>query len=185
MGTLKNKISQYGNLFVAVLITVGFGATFMVYGGGGQSGPSAANQDNEQRNFTAPSQNYVEGTFNRSYTEQVVIGARDDVVFVNAFYDNETQIEELRNLQQIQERFGDRVYLQIASSTQGADIVSRNGLNEFPAVVVQGGVLTQRGPGPQQEVVENVTVRGVEEAVCKTLTDLGDVAARCQQIGAL
>ena len=185
MGTLKKKLSQYGNLFVAVLITIGFGATFLVYGGGGQSGPSANNQDTEQRNFTAPSQNYIEGSFDRSFTEQVVIAARDDVVFVNAFYDNETQIEELRNLQQVQERFGERVYIQVTDSAEGAEIVSRNGLNEFPAVVVQGGVMSQRGPAPQQEVVENVTVRGVEEAICNALTDLGNVAARCQQIGAL
>ncbi len=185
MGALKKKLSQYGNLAVAVLITVGFGATFLVYGGGGQSGPSAANQDTEDRNFTAPSQNYVEGTFNKSFTEQVVIAARDDTVFVNAYYDNETQIDGLRDLQQVQERFGDRVYIQIMSSTQGSEIVSRNGLNEFPAVVVQGGLMSQRGPAPQQEVVENVTVRGVEEAVCNTLTDLGDVAARCQQLGVL
>lgn len=183
---LKDNLSQYGNLFIAVLITIGFGATFMVYGGGGQSGPSAANnQDQEQRNLTAPSKNYVEGSFDRSFTEQVVIGGRDDVVFINAFYDNETQIEELRNLKQVQERFGDRVYLQIADSVEGSEIVSRNGLTDFPSVVVQGGIMTQRGPAPQQEVVENVTVRSVEKAVCKTLTDLADVAARCQKIGAL
>jgi len=182
---LKKKIAQYGNLMVALLITVGFGATFLVYGGGGQSGPSQGNQDTEQRNFTAPSQNYIEGSFDRSFTEQVVIAARDNVVFVNAYYDNESQIEDLRKLRQVQESFGDKVYVQIASSVEGSEITSRNGVTEFPSVVVQGAVNTQRGPAPQQEVVENITVGNVEVAVCQTLSDLGSVAAKCQQIGAL
>jgi hypothetical protein len=52
-------------------------------------------------------------------------------------------------------------------------------------VVVQGGVITQRGPAPQQESVTNITERNIEEAVCNTLGNLGSVAARCQQIGVL
>ncbi len=183
---LKKKLSQYGNLMVALLITVGFGATFLVYGGGaGGSGSSPANQDTEQRNFTAPSQNYIEGSFDRSFTEQVVIAARENVVFVNAYHDNESQIEDLRKLKQVQESFGDRVYVQISSSAEGSEIISQNRITEFPSVVVQGAVNTQRGPAPQQEVVQNITVRNVEVAVCKSLSDLGSAAAKCQQIGAL
>lgn len=182
---LKNKFKQYGNLMVALLITVGFGATFLVYGGGaGGTGNSNQNQQ-EQRNFTAPSTQYTEEGFNRSFTEQVVIGARDNVVFVNAIYDNESQIEDLRQLQEIQQIYGDKAYIQIVSSVQASDIVTRNGITNYPTVVVQGGIMTQRGPGPQQEVVQNITVRNVEEAICKTLSNLGSVAARCQQIGAL
>lgn len=182
---LKKKLKQYGNLMVAVLITIGFGATFLVYGGGGGGAGSPSNQDQEQRNFTAPGQQYTETGFNRSYLEQVVIAAQQEAVFVNAIYDNETQIEELRQLQQLQETYGDKAYIQIVSSTQVPEVVTRNSVTEFPAVVVQGGVLTQRGPAPQQQKVENITVRNVEEAICSTLNNLGSAAARCQQIGAL
>jgi len=183
---LKKKLSQYGNLAVALLITVGFGATFLVYGGGaGGSGSNTPNQEQEAANFTAPSQNYIEGSFDRSFREQVGISSRDNVVFVNAYYDNESQIEDLRKLKQLQESFGDKVYVQILSSTEGGDIITRNGVTDFPSVVVQGVVNTQRGPAPQAEVVNNVTVRDVEVAVCQTLPDLGSVAAKCQQIGAL
>jgi hypothetical protein len=184
--SLGDKLKQYGNLFIAVLITVGFGATFLVYGGGGAggSGPSQ-NQNQEQRNFTAPSQQFSETGFNRSYIEQTVIAARQEAVFVNAVYDNESQIEELGQVRQIQERYGEKTFVQIVSSTQVPEIVSRNGITEFPAVAVQGGIITQRGPAPQQESVTNITVRNIEEAVCNTLNNLGSAAARCQQIGVL
>jgi len=184
--SLGKKLSQYGNLMVALLITVGFGATFLVYGGGaGGTGGNTGNQDREERNLTAPSQTYIEGGFDKSFTEQVVIGARDNKVFVNAYYDNESQIKDLRRLKQLQQDFGGHVFIQVLSSREGSEIVSRNGITEFPTVVVQGGVNTRRGLVPRQQTVENVSVRNVEYAVCQTLSDLGGVAARCQQIGAL
>ena len=181
MGIVK-ELKQYGNLIIAVLITIGFGATFMLYGNGGGAQPDTGEQ--EEMNFTAPSENYRVGSFNRSYTEQVVIAAQNDVVFVNAFYDNESDREQLEQLESITQSFGDRVYIQVADSSQGAEIISRNSVTEFPSVVVQGGLMTQRGPAPQQTTVTNITQVNVERAICNTLTDLGGQAARCQQIGA-
>ncbi|MFB6116010.1 MAG: hypothetical protein ABEK10_00725 [Candidatus Nanosalina sp.] len=182
---LGDKIKQYGNLLVALLITIGFGATFLVYGGGGSNtAPSNTNQQ-QQRNFTAPSQHYTEQGFNRSFTEQVVIAARDNVVFVNVIYNNESQVSDLRKLRDLQQTYGDKVYIQLVSSVQASDLVTRNGITDYPAVVVQGGVLTRRGPAPQKQVVKNITSMKVEKAICRTLGQLGSAAARCQQIGAI
>lgn len=181
MGIVK-ELKQYGNLIIAVLITVGFGATFMLYGNGGNQQPDTGEQ--EEMNFTAPAENYRVGSFNKSYTEQIVISARDDVVFVNAFYDNESDREQLEQLESITQNFGDRIYIQVTDSSQGAEIISRNSVAEFPSVVVQGGLMTQRGPAPQQQTVTNITEVNVERAICNTLTNLDGQAARCQQIGA-
>jgi len=180
MGIVK-ELKQYGNLVIAVLITVGFGATFMLYGNGSQQ-PDTGQE--EEMNFTAPSQNFVVGSFNKSYTEQIVIAAQEDAVFVNAFYENESDREQLEQLETITQNFGDRVYIQVADSSQGGEIISRNSVVEFPSVVVQGGLMTRRGPAPQQQTVTNITQVNVERAICNTLTELGGQAARCQQIGA-
>lgn len=178
---IVDKLKQYGKLIIAVVITIGFGGTMFVYGGGGSQPDTGEEQET---NFTAPSQHYRLGSFNKSYTEQVVISARDDVVFVNAYYENESQKQQLEQLQPVTQNFGDRVYMQVIDTSTSIDVISRNGVNEFPAVVVQGGLMTQRGQAPQAQKVTNITQLNVERAICNGLTDLGGQAAKCQQVGA-
>lgn len=179
---IVDKLKQYGNLIIAVLITIGFGGTMFVYGGGG--GGQADTGEDQEMNFTAPSEHYRVGSFNKSYTEQVVISGSDDVVFVNAYYENESQREQLEQLKPVTENFGERVYMQVIDTSTSVDVISRNSVNEFPAVVVQGGIMTQRGPAPQSQVVTNITQLNVERGICNSLTDLGGQAAKCQQVGA-
>jgi hypothetical protein len=62
---IVDQLKQYGNLIIVFLITIGFGGTMFVYGGGG--GQTDTGEEQEM-NFTAPSEKYRVGTFNKSYT---------------------------------------------------------------------------------------------------------------------
>jgi len=92
-----------------------------------------------------------------------VISAREDRVFINAFYSSAEERDELENLQGIQQNFGDRAYIQIVNSSSGSDIITQNGIVDFPKVVVISGVQTRRGLSPRQ-----VMVPGAEYSNIKT-----------------
>ena len=182
------KLKQYGIVIFGLMLGLGFGGSMFAQNYTGSSS-SPQNNDQQTRNYTQPSQNYVVGSFNKSMNEQVVIAARNDKAFVSLFYETEEQRQELSNLSNIQNSFGDRVFIQLVNSTSGSDIITQNGIVDFPKVVVIGGQATQRGLVPKQVVVpgteySNITRTNLERAVCNTLINLGSQAARCQQIGA-
>jgi hypothetical protein len=187
--TMKGNWKQYMIVLLGLSLGLGFSASMFAqnYTGGGSSSPE--DQQENSRNFTEPGQNFRKGSFGKSYNEQVVIAARNDKAFVNAYYENQEQRQELMELQSVTESFGDRVYIQVVNSTTESEILTRNGIVEFPKVIVVGGAATQRGLAPRQSIIpgnqySNITQLNVERAVCNSITNLGSQAARCQQIGA-
>ncbi|MFB6242277.1 MAG: hypothetical protein ABEJ36_05775 [Candidatus Nanosalina sp.] len=172
---------QYGIGLIGIMLAFGFGGSMLANNYAGSSTTSPNSQ--EKRNFTLPSQNFVVGGFDRSLTEQVVVAARNDVVFVNAYYDTKEQREDLRQLKEIRNNFGDRAYIQVVNSSTTSEILSRNGIVNFPKVVVVSGTTTSRGLVPRQKVLSNTSQKKVERAICSVMTDLGENAAYCRRIG--
>jgi hypothetical protein len=161
---------QLGIFAVAILIGGGFAfggiASYAgIVGDTGQSG---------QGEFDAemPEQNYQESAYNMSLREQRALAYNNDVVFVNAFYENETQKEQLQTeLQSLPQRFDNRVYVGLASSSSTSEILISYGLVEFPSAVVTGG------SGVSQP--DQVNSQQVSEAVCDGFRSLGDQSAEC------
>jgi hypothetical protein len=181
MGTLK----QYGIVIFGLMLGLGFGGSMFAQNySGSSSAPSGSNQQTTT-NYTEPGTNFRVGTFNKSFNEQVVIAARNDKVFVNAYYENAEQKEELKSLKSVTDNWGDTAYVQIVSSNISSEILTRNGIVEFPKVVVVGATATRRGVAPQQQVISNITQENVERGICNVLSNLGGHAARCQALGAL
>ncbi|MFT4867752.1 MAG: hypothetical protein ACI9LV_000356 [Candidatus Nanohaloarchaea archaeon] len=160
---------QIGILVVAILIGGGF-----AFGGiASYAGITGGGQQNSQGEFNAvvPEQNYQETPYNMSLREQQVLAYNEDIVFVNAFYENESQKEQLQQLQNLPNRFDNRVYVSVASSSSSSEILISYGLVDFPSAVVTGG------SGVSQP--DNVTAPQVSDAVCDVFRSLGDQSAQC------
>jgi hypothetical protein len=184
MGLWK-KVKQYGNLVIALMMAVGFGATFMIYAGGAPGG-STGNDDTQNLNYELPASTYSEEGFQKSYREQVVSAAQNNIVYVNVIYDNKSQRENIENMQPVVSNFNDRAYVQVIPLSDSEDLPSQTQIEKYPSAVVIGGSASQRGVVPRQEIVSgNISQTEVEVAVCNALSQLQGVAARCQSLGAL
>lgn len=162
------ELRQYGVLVVALLIGGGFafGGIASYAGIVGDTGGSQGEFDGE-----LPSSNYQEQPYNMSLREQRVLAYRNDVVFVNAFYDNAEQRERLQEFQSLPSVFDDRVYVSVANSSASSEILITYGIVDFPAAVVTGG------SGVMQP--ENVTQSSISSSVCEMFRSLGDQSAQC------
>lgn len=163
------SLEQYGIVVVAILIGGGFafGGIASYAGIVGDTGQSNQGEFNAE----VPDQNYQETPYNMSLREQQVLAYNEDIVFVNVFYENESQKEQLQQLQNLPDRFDNRVYVSVASSSSNSEILISYGLVEFPSAVVTGG------SGVNQP--EDVTVQQVSDAVCDGFRSLGDQSAEC------
>lgn len=159
---------------VAVGLMVGFGFMFGIVfsyagmietGGGGPGGDIDFEGE-------LPAENYVEGSFGLGQQEQFALTSRNDVVFVNAYYENEEQLEEMRWLESVPEDFNNRVYVQVTEADSGSP--PNLPLSDYPSIAVLGS--SQASPAVE---VESVSREEVEAAVCDTMRDISDVAAMC------
>ncbi|WP_414837656.1 hypothetical protein ACK3SF_05295 [Candidatus Nanosalina sp. VS9-1] len=184
MGLWK-KVKQYGNLLIALMMAVGFGATFMIYAGGAPGG-STGNDDTQQLNYELPNSTYSETGFQKNYREQVVSAAQNDIAYVNVIYDNESQLENIEDMRPVASNFNNRAYVQVIPLSESEDLPSQTRIEDYPSAVVVGGSASQRGVIPRQEIISgDITQTEVETAVCNALSQLQGVAARCQSLGAL
>lgn len=183
MGLWK-KTKQYGNLLIALMMTIGFGATFMIYAAGAP-GSQDTNDDTEELNYELPDSTYTEEGFNRNFQEQVVIAAQNDVAMVNIIYENESQLQNIEDMRPVNDVFGDKAYIQVIDSGDASDIPTQAEISEYPAAVVLGGSISQRGVTPTiQSFEEEFTRTEIEREVCRAISDLQGVAAHCRSIGA-
>lgn len=163
---------QLGIAFVALLIGGGFAfGGIASYAGIVDGGSSNQNQD---YNTTMPSSNYQEKPFHLDAQEQRILAYQRDVVFVNGFYENQEQKQQLQQLQDLTGEFNGRIYVSLANSTSDSDVLYTYGLTEFPKVVVIGGNQQYQG-----QPISEVTNSRVSGEVCDAFRQLGNNAAKC------
>lgn len=169
---IRKKLEQYGVLIVGLLIGGGFAfggiASYAgMTGGGGSSGET-------EFDASLPVSNYQESSFNMSKREQLVAAARNDVVFVNAFYSSQQEKEQMRTFESLPGEFNDRVYVQVVDSSEPSSLLSSYGITEFPTVIVVGS-----SRGSPSVKVDDITTDNVESAVCQVMRNWGSVSAKC------
>ena len=183
MGLWK-KTKQYGNLLIALMMTIGFGATFMIYAAGAPSAQSPEDST-EELNYEIPESTYTEEGFDKNFQEQAVIAAQNDVAVVSIIYENQSQLENIEDMRPINDVFGDKAYIQVIDSADASDIPTQAEITDYPAAVVIGGSATSRGIAPTvQSFEEDFTRTDVEREICRALSNLQGVAAHCRSIGA-
>lgn len=166
----KSDLKRYGVLFFGLIMAAGF--TF-----GGMASMSSMIQtpsgsgDNEDIDAELPKNNYAPNGYNLSDNEKMYLAATETKVFVTGYYDegNQSQKEMLSELQQLNNIFGDAVYVELSSETSG-QLLNSAGITNYPAILVNGGVTRQGSPRVQP--ITNVTEVDMEqmtESVCTIL----------------
>jgi len=171
---MNKKLKQYGTLVVGLLIGGGF-----AFGGIASYSSMNAQQNTQQNdrqefNATLPESNFQEGSFGLSLQEMKILAVQNDVSFVNLYYENQAQKQQLEQLSSLNGQFGGRTYIAVINSTERDDINSYYSLTQFPRGVVVGGTRGQRG-----SIVADPSQDKVSRAICNSFDSLGDQAANC------
>lgn len=174
LNQIKKKISQYLPITVGVMVAIGFSFGILVglpgFGQiGGGSGPDA------DFNATMPEQNYQEQQFNLDTREQQTFVLQRDIVFINVFYDTEEQREELSRLQDLADRFDNRVYVSLANSSVDSELIFEHGITDYPSSVIIGANEPYIHGFPEDDLSDE-TLTG---HICDAFNSLGDQAGQC------
>lgn len=165
-------MKQYSVVILGLLLGGGF-----AFGGiASYSGMVGSGQPQQQQDLNAslPSTNFVSGSFDMGVRGMRTAAVRNDVVFVNGFYDTEDQRQAMESWSNLPSKYNQRVYVQVKNESQPSEVLTRFGLNDFPSVVVIGG--SQRG----YSIVRNTTTSNVERSICSSFRQWGSVAGICR-----
>lgn len=166
----KSDLKRYGVLVVGLMMAAGF--TF-----GGMASMSSMIQTpsgSEDNSIDAelPGNNYAPNGYNLTDNEKMYLAATETKVFVTGYYDedNQSQKEMLSQLQQLNEVFGDAVYVELSTSTSD-QLLNSASITNYPAIIVNGGVTRQGSPRAQPVTnVTEVNMDQMTETVCSIMT---------------
>ena len=172
MKTTQQVLMIGSGLMIAVGFMFGIVANLSSLTPGGQ--PAGSSGEPQEINAELPNQTYSQSDFGLGVNEQIQLARENQVVFVNAVYnDNSTNFD----LEGLDEEFNNRVYVSEVQASNST-IDPQLQLNSYPEVVVIGDQPSgQRGftlARPQ-----NTTRQSVTSAVCGAMRDLGNSAAIC------
>ena len=133
------------------------------------------NQGSQQQiNAEMPNSTYSTESFGLGVNEQAQLAFENEVVFVNAIYENQSQ-SQFEYLEGLDEEFGGRVYVNYHDSSE-SQFTNAFGITEFPTIIVIGDQQTQQGPyldRPQNNR------ESVKQSICNGMRNVGDQAAVC------
>ena len=136
------------------------------------SGPSNSNNQQEI-NAELPNNTYSEQDYGLGANEQAYLSVNNEVVFVNALYnDNTTEFD----IEGLNEDFNNRVYVNKVEASEST-LNSQLQISQYPSVVVIGDQPTQQR-GFTLNRVENDR-ESLNQAVCGAMRNVGDAAATC------
>ena len=160
-------------LMVGGGLMVAFG--FMFMGAASLSGlttDAGSGNQGEPIDAELPNNTYSQTSFGLGPNEQALLAYENEVVFVNAIYDNETDFSYLEGLD---EQFNGRVYVNYVRQNE-TRFTSTYQINEYPSIIVVGDQQTQQGPYINR--AEN-NRESVVSTVCNGMRNVGDAAAIC------
>ncbi|MFO7793550.1 MAG: hypothetical protein R6V35_01080 [Candidatus Nanohaloarchaea archaeon] len=169
MVSRKEQILMMGG---GLMVAIGF----MFMGAASLSGltPDGNTNQGNQQEITAemPNSTYSTESYGLGVNQQAQLAFENEVVFVNAIYENQTEFEYLEGLD---EEFDGRVYVNYQNSSE-SDFTNAFDITEFPTIVVIGDQQTEQGPyldRPQNNR------ESVKQSICNGMRNVGDQAAVC------
>jgi hypothetical protein len=171
---VKKKLKQYGLVGVGIMVAIGFSGVFSY---SGLVNTNSQNQDRQEINATLPQENYAEESFDLSVQEQAYLAANNDVVLVNAVYENDSTVYS--DLETLPGEMNNRVYVNLVDSSESA--LTSNYELDVPSALVIGGQpsQTQRGTIPYTLRGADPDRGSIKEVACGVMRDPGDLAATC------
>lgn len=155
---------------------VAFGFMFMgAFSLSGLTNSQAPQQGQSQEiNATLPEQNFAEDGFGLGINEQLSLAVNNQVVFVNAIYEDDPAVFE--ELEGIQEEFDGRMYYTTVNRSE-TQLSSQLQISEYPDIVVIGDQ-----PDGQRAYTLTRAENSRESVIstsCGALRDVGNLAATC------
>ena len=132
-------------------------------GGGGQ-----------QINATLPEENFSPNGFDLGVNEQLSLAVNNQVVFVNAIYEDDPSVFE--DLEGVQENFNGRMYYTTVNLSQ-TQLDSQLQISEYPEIIVIGD--QPRGQTAYTLTRAENNSESVIDNACRALRNVGNLAATC------
>ena len=169
MVSRKEQVLMMGG---GLMVAIGF----MFMGAASLSGLTPDGNPNQgspqEINAEMPDSTYSTESFGLGINEQAQLAFENEVIFVNAIYQEEPDFEYLEG---IDEEFDGRVYVnyQQASESQFTDAFQ---IQDFPAIVVVGDQQTEQGPYLDRPANDRESVK---QSICSGMRNVGAQAAIC------
>jgi len=170
METTQQILILGGGLMVA------FGFMFMgAFSLSGLTNTQAPNSEGGQQvNATLPEDNFAENGFDLGINEQLTLAVNNQVVFVNAIYEDDPSVFE--DLEGVQEEFDGRMYYTSVNLSQ-TQLDSQLQISDYPEIVVIGD--QPRGETAYTLTRAENNRESVISTACSALRDVGNLAATC------
>ena len=172
----KSKLQQALLIGIGVMVAIGFSGIF-TWGGLVNSPDRGGSQDQQPVNATLPRDNFQENGLNLSIREQQYLAFNKDVVFVNAFYQNNTS--EFQDLEPLVEEMTSRVFIGFSKANESA--IAGQYQIEPPQTIVIGGNPTRTRDRVLRYSMQSTgpNKSAVKQAACGSFRELGNLAATC------
>jgi|APHM01.1.fsa_nt_gi hypothetical protein len=173
---LKENMQKYGVLVVGLMIGGGFAfGGIAQYAGLTDSGGSG-NQGENTFNASLPAENFAEQPLDRGIREQLGTAARNGVVIVNAYYENESQREQVLRLREIPGRFNDNVYVRAVNASNGGTVYFNyeQQVDSHPFVVVYGASRSY-----SSQPVESSEPDRIASEICSAVGSISRFPSEC------
>ncbi len=173
----KDDIKRYGVLVIGISLSLGF--AFGAVNSFSSMVDAPAAQQPGQQDIEMPEERLADNSFGLGPEEQHYLAFSEEVVFVNLYYENEEQREQLESIrQELDENFQETVYVAIVSEEENDMLVINFGLDEMPSYAVVGS--NQQDPLRSGE--GGVTYEETASAVCDVMESWDDHAGYCQSV---
>jgi hypothetical protein len=173
---LKDGMQKYGVLIVGLMIGGGFAFGGIAQYAGLTDSGGGGNQEENTFNTSVPEENFAEEPLDRGIREQLGTAARNGVVIVNAYYETESQREQVLNLSEIPGRFDNKVYVRAVNASNGGTVYFNyeQQVDSHPFVVVYGASRSY-----SSQPVETSNPDRIAEEICSAVGSISRFPSEC------
>lgn len=155
---------------VGVMVAIGFSGIFTY--GSMVNTPDSPNQG-EEIEAELPGQNFSNQSFELSIRQQAYLSVTEEVVFVNAFYENDSSV--YNDIQNLPSNFDNRVYVNMINRSDST--IGTNYEIDIPSALIIGDQPSQRRPYTIQTADPNR--ESIQQGVCSAMRNVTQFGATC------
>lgn len=156
---------------VGIMVAIGFSGVF-TYGSMVNS-PDSSNQGQQEIEAKLPEQNFSNQSFELSIRQQAYLSVTEEVVFVNAFYNNGSSV--YKDIQDLLSTFENRVYVNMINRSDST--IGANYEIDVPSALIVGDQPSQRRPYTMQTADPNR--ESIQQGVCSAMRNVTQFGATC------
>lgn len=166
----KSKFQQYMLIGVGIMVAIGFSGVFTY---GNMVNTSSPNQDQQEIEAELPEQNFSNQSYELSIRQQAYLSVTEEVVFVNAFYENDSSV--YNDIQDLPSTFDNRVYVNMINRSDST--IGTNYQLDIPSALIIGDQPSQRRPYTIQTAEPDR--ESIQQGVCAAMRNVTQFGATC------